>query len=212
MPTLINYPGRVPASLRWRLERPDVTMESPVGLTAQRQDRPGARWMLSVQLPTLKGAEAAAMRLFLQRASSSSVWFQAPDWSYERQSTPNGTPRVDGASQEGASIDLKGFTPSQVGAVRAGDRLGLTTGQVVTVLADANASGAGKLTATIDPPLRASPANDSLVYIDEPLCVFRMPVSQAEGMVDIGLLHSFAFDAIEDCTYGVPSVNYGAWP
>ena len=212
MPTLINYPGIVPNTLRWSFERPDIVQRSPAGGSLQRQDRLGGKWRLHFDLPPLQGARAVAMRVFLQRATSASVWFQAPDYSYTRQSTPSGTPKVDGAAQAGASLDLKGFPAGQPDAVKAGDRIGLTTGQVVTVMADADADGAGKLSATIDPPLRVAPTNDSNVYLDEPLAVFFLPNSTAEGFVQPGDLHAFAFDAEEDFSSGAPAVNYGAWP
>lgn len=212
MPTLINYPDIVPGAVNWAFQRPDVVLRSPAGGTLQRQDRLGAKWIMHFDLPTLTGARANAMRVFLQRATSASVWFQAPDYSYTRQSTPSGTPKIDGASQDGASLDLKGFTPGQADAVKIGDRIGLTTGQVVTVLEDKDADGAGKLTVSVDPPLRASPTDDSNVYIDEPLCVFFLPTSTADGFTQPGDLHAFAFEAEEDFTSTAPAVSYGTWP
>lgn len=212
MSTLLNYPSTlVPGAVRWVFDRPDIVQRSPAGGSLQRQDRLGAKWRLHFDLPPLQGARAVAMRVWLQRATAASVWFQVPDFSYTRQSTPTGTPKVDGASQSGASIALKGFTPGTPDAIKSGDRIGLTTGQVVTVVADANADGSGELTASIDPPLRAAPADDSLVYIDQPLLVCFLPVSKAEGFDQPGDLHAFSFEVEEDITYGAPGVNYGIW-
>ncbi len=212
MPTLINYPGLVPESVRWALERPDIVSRAPFGGTLQRQDRLGAKWRIQFNLPPLQGADAGLMSAFLVRASSASIWFQAPDYSYRRRSVASGAPKVDGASQTGATLALKGFTPGQPDAVKAGDRIGLTTGQVVMVTADADADGSGELAASVDPPLRAAPADNSDVYLDQPLAVFFLPTSTAEGFVQPADINSFAFDAEEDFTDGVPAVNYGAWP
>ncbi len=212
MPTLLNFPSTVPATLRWIFERSDVTVEAPRSWVSQRSAGVATRWGLSITLPPMQGEAAALVRVFLQRATSAAVWFQAPDHSYERQSTPSGTPRVDGAGQTGATLNLKGFPASQPSAVKDGDRIGLTTGQVVTVVASGNADGAGKIPVSIDPPLRASPTDDALVYLDEPLCVFRLPTHRVDGYVSAPMIHTFVFDAVEDKGTGVPSVNYGAWP
>lgn len=211
MSTLINYPGLVPNSIRWTFDRGAGVMRSPRGGTIQRFDTLAAKWILHFDLPPLQGADADAMGIFLRRAASPSVWFQAPDYSYHRRSVPNGTPKVDGAGQEGAEIDLKGFTPGFVDAVKMGDRIGLKTGQVVVVTEDEDADGAGKLTAKIDPPLRASPADNDDVYIDLPLAVFFLPASRADGLATPGDLHAFAFDCEEDIGTSAPDVNYGSW-
>lgn len=209
--TLLNWPaGRVPANLSWEFMRPDISVGGPSGVT-QHQGRTGAKWAFQAQLPpVIDSSVSAAVKTVLQRCTAASVWMQAPDHSYRRQSTRYGVPAVKGASQTGASIALDGFVPSITDAVKAGDRIGFTTGQVVTVTADADSNTAGEVTASIDPPLRSSPADNSLVYIDQPLAIFKLPPRAGWG-VTAPYQHGFTIEGLEDIASGAPDADYPAW-
>lgn len=213
MTTLLNFPDSVrPSRMRWGQIEAGATITGPTGL-AQRQSYTGIQWTFSAQFPPANNAnDVAVVRTFLQRIKSPSVWFQAPDYSYARRSAVSGTPLIKGASQTGSTLALDGFGNGVTGAVKLGDRIGLTTGQVVTAAADANSNGSGEVTVTIIEPLRASPADNSAVYITTPLVVFRALGMDAQWDVDLALTYGFVLDAIEDITSGVPAVAYGSWP
>lgn len=207
---LLNFPAQLPERLTWTFTRPSRIIRG-LGNHKQHQERTGSVWGFDLAFPPLDGSTAAAVKLFLQRATSAANWFQAPDNSYERQSTRYGVPAVNGASQTGSSLALDGFPPSTVNAVKAGDRIGLTTGQVVTATANATANSSGQVTVSIDPPLRSSPADNSLAYIDQPLCVFKLPESRVGWNVEAPFIHGIALSGEEDFTSGVPAPDYPAY-
>jgi len=76
------------------------------------------------------------------------------------QGTWAGAPVVAGASQTGRTVNLSGFTASQTGIAKAGDLVQFAgSTKVYMVTADANSSGTGTATISIEPALVASPAN-----------------------------------------------------
>lgn len=87
--------------------------------------------------------------------------------------TLRGTPTVaSGAAQGATTVAITTSTSGHT--VRIGDLLGLTTAigtQVVTVVADATASGTA-LTATFEPPLRAAVSGGTSVDWDAPAPLF----------------------------------------
>lgn len=86
-----------------------------------------------------------------------------------------GTPVVDGASQAGSAIALRGFTPSASGVCKAGDVFKFAGDtKVYMVTADANASGAGKATVSIKPKLMLSPADgEALTFTAVPFTMMQ---------------------------------------
>jgi len=79
-----------------------------------------------------------------------------------------GTPLVNGASQTGGTISIKGFSPNITGIMKAGDFLKFANrDKVYMVTADGNSDGSGNVTLDIFPDLFQSPAADSAVTITD---------------------------------------------
>jgi hypothetical protein len=79
------------------------------------------RWGIELDFPPMKRADFAALWAFIvgQRGRAGSFDITLPQ--HAARGSWAGTPRVDGAGQTGRTIQLKGFTPSQPGVVKAGD-------------------------------------------------------------------------------------------
>lgn len=80
------------------------------------------------------------------------------------QGTWGGTPVANGADQVGRILNLRGFTVSQLNAVKAGDILSIA-GQPKVYMATANAASdaAGIVALTIEPALVASPVDGAAI-------------------------------------------------
>lgn len=84
-----------------------------------------------------------------------------------------GTPVVNGASQTGRSVSMRGFTASAANVAKAGDLIkfaGHT--KVYMVTADASADGSGIAAVSIEPALLESPADaEAITYSNVPFTV-----------------------------------------
>lgn len=109
-----------------------------------------------------------------------------------------GSPVVGAGSQTGTSIALAGFTASQTGVAKAGDFLkfaGHT--KVYMVTADANSSGTGTATLSIQPALLVSPAaSEAITFSNVPFTVALAGDSLDTG-IQAGPLYSFNIDMVE---------------
>jgi len=79
---------------------------------------------------------------------------------------------VDGGSQTGSTIDVKGATPSTTHLV-AGDYFQISS-QYFQVLEDFTTDGSGEGTISFFPSLRFSPSNNAPVITDNPVMVARL--------------------------------------
>lgn len=193
----IAFPtGLTPESTSWRLRRGMLVNEGINGQItriAQGVDR----WECLVTMPQLTGEDARLMRSFLSRLTDVSNQALLEDYSYTFSGTAGLTPLVAGASQTGSSINIDGLPLSTTGVIKAGDRLGLTTYQVLEAAADADSDGAGAATVTLITPIRTSPADNSAVELDNPVGKFIIPEGFVEWMVSAPLEHKFSQPFVE---------------
>ena len=79
-----------------------------------------------------------------------------------------GTPRVNGGSEAGTTVDTDGWSASVTGAMKAGDCFTIANVDVLfRVTADVNSNGSGVATLAIEPPILAGspPTDDALLTI-----------------------------------------------
>lgn len=109
----------------------------------------------------------------------------------------NSSPRVDGASQTGSSLNLTGFLPAAVDVLKAGDLFEVDS-YLYKVLNDVTADANGDVTVDIFPSLRTSPSDGTLIVTDSPTGIFRLSSSDvAAYTVDERKIYNVSFDAIE---------------
>lgn len=193
----ISFPSTVPASSSWGYQR-NIAYNRSMGGLVTRVALTGDRWVCSMTLPPVTGEAARLLRSFAMRVSEAGNSASLQDHSYTFSGASSLTPLVNGASQTGSTLAIDGLTPNITGIIKAGDRLGLTTNQVVEASADADTNGSGETTVSLTTPLRSSPDTDSAVELYTPTALFLFPDAFVEWAVSAPLLHRMTFQFIED--------------
>lgn len=164
-------------------------------LKEQRRTRGGQRWSFDFSWVNHTRAEFMPILAFLIALRGQFDTFTAtiPGHDTPQGTWAGGTPLVDGASQTGRAIALKGFTASQTGVVKAGDFLKFGDTKVYMATADANSDGSGKVAAlAIEPALIVSPANnEAVVYTAVPFTL-RMAADMHQMSGKAPVLYDFS--------------------
>jgi hypothetical protein len=99
-----------------------------------------------------------------------------------RAATPRGpatgTPVVNGAGQTGNQFASDGWTASQTPILRKGDWLSIEN-RLYKLLEDANSNGTGQATLTVWPSLRAAPADNAAITVNNPRGLYRLVGDQS---------------------------------
>ncbi len=124
------------------------------------------RFALALTYPIMNRATFAPLLGFLldQEGTAENFSIAAPTPYATPLGSWSGAPVVDGASQEGNSVNLRGFTASQVGVVKALDLVQFAGhAKVYVATADSSSDGSGDAVLSIQPALMASPADGAAV-------------------------------------------------
>ena len=180
----ITYPLTFPEGVTFN----DHTLEiytaatkntSPFTLKTQTYDLGAERWQFSGALhrvTTRDVAEKYTSFKFALRGIVGTFLMSVPDGKTPRGSWL-GTPVVDGGSQVGDTLNLKGFTPDETNVIREGDYLSLGTGSATRLykaLFDADSNGSGEVSVSIVPRLRESPGDNDTVTYENAMGIFRL--------------------------------------
>ena len=163
-------------------------LTSPFSLKQQVQRFGGQLWQADIELRSMPLAVAApwtAMLLALN-GRQGTVLVGNP-YAAAPFGAATGTPLVDGASQAGATLATKGWTPSVTGILKAGDSIQLGSGaetRLHQVLEDADSDGTGLASLTLWPDLRDSPADGAAVVTQSPKGTFRQSANDSGWTAD----------------------------
>lgn len=198
--SIIQFPlGLAVAKQSWMQQRNDVEFRSMFG--AQAVEGSGPLWsstIIAPPRPAIAGAWQAVMLQLRGRVNQLALWNMG-------RPTPAGTMRgamaLSAAAEQGATA-LSISSPGQAGkTLLAGDYLGLGDGltqQVVMVLEDVAADGAGTLSVITDPPLRNDFAGGTTVAWDRPCVLFRRKTSVSQWDYAPGQVGGMMLDLLED--------------
>lgn len=127
-----------------------------------------ALWQFQGTIVSLQGVEAAAVRGFLASLRGRANTFRLPIPGVQApQSAYSGTQGlVDTGGQLGNSIFTKSWTPSTL-LLRKGDYFNLGE-ECKLSTEDVMSDGSGNAILTFEPPIRTSPANNSVVNYTAP--------------------------------------------
>ncbi len=191
-PTLTRSAPRV---LDWSLVPNTQSFGSPLSGAVQTVEMPGARWKASFMMENLTEADAALLQAFLVTLRGRAGRFYLFNFARSApRGTASGTPLVKGAAQTGNTLIIDGCA---VGAtLLAGDYFAVN-GELKMVVANATANGAGEMTLTFEPPLRASPADNAAVTLDKPTATFMLANDELKWNTQPGKFSSFPIDCIE---------------
>lgn len=145
-----------------------ITLRPSSGAAVQRIDRPGSRFRMEVSFPPMKADVARTFVNRLLKAKREGLRMEVPLLGVS-QGNP-GSPVVDGASQTGTAISLRGFNPHH--AVKEGYWLTLVDAEgdyylhqcTAPVFADAT----GDATLAIEPAIRAPLPDGATVLLAKP--------------------------------------------
>lgn len=128
-------------------------------LKRQARTRGAQRWGIKFTYPQMLRSEFAPLHAFLlsQRGQADTFTTTLPGHTSPRGSWL-GSPIVNGPSQSGRTINLRGLTANQTGIAKAGDLIKFPShSKVYMVTADANSDSSGTSSVSIEPALIATP-------------------------------------------------------
>jgi len=165
---------------------------------------PGQIWHGDIAWPAMTRADAEKIITFLLKLNGQEGTFLMgdPNGATPRGSASSapGTPLVDGGSQTGNTLAIKGAPAGATNYLRAGDYVQLETGtssRLYKNLNDANTDSAGDLTIDIWPSLRTSPADNDPVVVSSAVGVWRLADGVMEWEIDESTFYGLSVRIIE---------------
>jgi len=109
-----------------------------------------------------------------------------------------GSPVVNGAAQTGYTLNLRGFTASQMGVIKSGDIFkSANVAKVYRAVADANSDAGGLVAVTLNCQLVASPADgEAITFSSVPFTVANTS-DNVETALAAAIVGSMGLDLIE---------------
>jgi len=111
-----------------------------------------------------------------------------------------GSPKVDGAGQQGNTLAVKDFTPSVTGILKKNDYFQIGTGalsRLHMLTEDADTDPSGDTILTFAPALRYSPADGAAIIVTDAKGVFRLTSNSWSWSVAPGPQYRLSFQATE---------------
>ena len=191
------FPNITPATNTFELVSNTRTYQSPLTNAVQTASRKGSLWKASMQFNNLSGDDRKVMQAFLVKLNGQQHRFTLQDHSHTPRGAGGGTLRVNGASQSGTTLVCDGATASVTNYLRAGDYISFNN-ELHMVVADANSDASTNVTLSIAPPIRKTPADDTIVDYTVPVLGVFMLAGPASWNTTIDIHSSFNIEAVED--------------
>lgn len=201
----ISYPISLPAAFvaaRTVIRQNNTVGESVSPFSAEQQlyVHQGQWWEADIRLPpmTRDDAEDVLGALLSLRGKEGSFLLPAPNTA--PRGAGGGTPLVDGASQTGLTLAVKGGPLSTTNWLKAGDWIQLGSGsstRLHKVLVNASTNGTGRCTLDIWPRLRSSPADGAAITITSCNGLFQLSSNALDYEIGPAVIYGFNFAARE---------------
>jgi len=195
--TTFAFPSITPTTNTFELVANTRTFQSPLTNAVQTSSRKGSLWKASLQFNNLSGDDRQEMQAFLVKLNGQQHRFTLHDHSYTRRGAGGGTLSINGASQSGTALVCDGATASVNNYLRAGDYISFNN-ELHMVVVDANSDVSGNVTLSIAPPIRKTPADDTVVDYLTPVSGVFMLAGPASWDTQPGIISSFTIEAVED--------------
>lgn len=191
------FPNITPATNTFELVSNTRTYTSPLTNAVQTASRKGSLWKASLQFNNLSGDDRKVMQAFLVKLNGQQHRFTLQDHSHTPRGAGGGTLRVNGASQSGTTLVCDGATASVTNYLRAGDYISFNS-ELHMVVADADSDASTNVTLSIAPPIRKTPADDTIVDYTIPVLGVFMLAGPASWNTTTDIHSSFNIEAVED--------------
>ena len=195
--TTFAFPSITPTTNTFELVANTRTFQSPLTNAVQTSSRKGSLWKASLQFNNLSGDDRQEMQAFLVKLNGQQHRFTLHDHSYTRRGAGGGTLLINGASQSGTALVCDGATANVNNYLRAGDYISFNN-ELHMVVVDANSDASGNVTLSIAPPIRKTPADNTLVDYLTPVSGVFMLAGPASWDTQPGIISSFTIEAVED--------------
>ena len=195
--TTFTFPAITPSTNTFELVANTRTFQSPLTNAIQTSSRKGSLWRASLQFNNLSGADRKVMQAFVVKLNGQEHRFTLHDHSHTRRGAGGGTLRVNGGTQSGTSLVCDGATASVANYLRSGDYISFNN-ELHMVVADANSDGSGNITLSIAPPIRKTPADDTIVDYTVPVSGVFLLAGPASWQTTPSITSSFTIEAVED--------------
>ena len=195
--TTFAFPSITPATNTFELVSNTRTYQSPLTNAVQTASRKGSLWKASLQFNNLSGDDRKVMQAFLVKLNGQQHRFTLQDHSHKLRGAGGGTLRVNGATQSGTTLVCDGATASVNNYLRAGDYISFNN-ELHMVVVDANSDASGNVSLSIAPPIRKTPADDTIVDYTVPVVGVFMLAGPASWNTTIDIHSSFNIEAVED--------------
>ena len=190
----ISYPVSVPdhnfASMSMRLRRANAMTESTFTLQQQVYQYTGAVWEAEIRLPPMKREDAKRWEAFILSLRGMQGTFLMGNPLHSTTTATN--VQLEGA----ASIRETEVLLSGTGSLEAGDVFSIGSGNdthIHMIIEDVDLGG----TANIEPPLRASYADNATLDFTLPKGVWRLAANDIGWDIDQASIHGFTIPCIE---------------
>jgi len=160
----------VPNIVAMKLRDNSGVFDSPMIASQQTIDRGGLHWIATYTYTELRNDDRGEMLGTIAAMRGRANRMRVSVYDNEKRGAYGGTPLVDGASQTGSSIDLKGCSNNISNWIRRGDYFSVAINgehELKMCTADASSNGTGLITVSFEPRLRFSPANSAVVFVED---------------------------------------------
>lgn len=202
----VTYPLTFPAigivSSNFGLSVSVAISQSPFTKRQQVYDNSGSMWQGDVTFERTRIADANLIKAFVVglKGQFGTFLYGDPDFlALGPQGTASGTPLVDGASQTGTTLAVKGFGLSET-VLKAGDYFQLGTGltsRLYMITEDIASDGAGDATLHFLPALRSSPAGDDPLTITGAKGLMRLSDNTVGWSANFANIHDNSISFVE---------------
>ncbi len=160
-----------PSTLSMALVGNTALFASPLIASAQTIDRGGLKWRATYNYTNISHTKRRELMGLMASLKAQGNRLRVPVHDNPRDGLYGGTPLVDGASQTGTSLAIKGCSTGITNWIRAGDYFSVDVNgdhELKMCVADANSDGSGDIAAlTFEPPLRTSPLNNAAIFVED---------------------------------------------
>lgn len=191
----ITYPSTPrPQGMSWRLVMPAQTNVSD--WTGRRQTLASGRgwWEGQITFPPIVGTtNVNAWRSFIAKSRGAANDFQVPV-DPVAQSASTATPLVNGAGQQGRTLNTDGW-PLSTTVLQAGQYVTINN-QLLQLTESVTSNGSGVAVLTFEPPVRVSPADNAAIEYKNPYCLMYL-VEEPTLSVETGYVYSLSLNLRE---------------
>ena len=191
----ITYPSTPrPQGMSWRLVMPAQTNVSD--WTGRRQTIASGRgwWESQISFPPIVGTtNINAWRSFIAKSRGAANDFQVPV-DPTAQSAATATPLVNGADQQGRTLNTDGW-PTSTTVLQAGQYVTINN-QLLQLTENVTSNGSGVAVLTFEPPIRVSPSDNAAIEFKNPYCLMYL-VEEPTLSVETGYVYSLSLNLRE---------------